>query len=120
MMRLQGDEIRVYLYRAPIDMRRGRNALAALVKEAMAQDPFALGSVFVFIGRKRDALKLLSWDRNGFGLYYKVIESDERFHWPRFFEEDVVSLTAEQMNWLLDGYDVWSAPHRTIRFSHVS
>lgn len=55
-----------------------------------------------------------------FGLYYKVIESDERFHWPRFFAEDVVTLTAEQLNWLLDGYDVWSAPHRTIQFSHVS
>ena len=120
MMRLTGDELRVYLYRTPIDMRRGRNALAALVKQAMSRDPFDHGSVFVFIGRKRNAVKLLSWDRNGFGLYYKVIESAERFHWPRYLEEDVVSLTAQQMNWLLDGYDVWSAPHRRINFSHVT
>jgi hypothetical protein len=35
-------------------------------------------------------------------------------------EQDVVTLTAEQLNWLLDGYDVWSAPHRMIRFTHVS
>lgn len=67
MMRLVGEELRVYLYRAPIDMRRGRNGLAALVKEAMGEDPFSEESVFVFIGRKRNALKLLSWDRNGFG-----------------------------------------------------
>jgi hypothetical protein len=31
-----------------------------------------------------------------------------------------VTLTAEQLNWLLDGYDVRSAPHRMIRFTHVS
>ena len=106
MMRLVGEGLQVFLYRASIDMRRGRNGLAALVKEAMAQDPFAKGSVFVFIGRKFDAMKILTWDINGFGLYYKVIESKEKFHWPRLFEQDVVTLTAEQMNWLLDGYDV--------------
>ncbi len=47
------------------------------------------------------------------------IESEEKFHW-RLLQEDVVTLTAEQLNWLLDGYDVWSAPHRMIRFTHVS
>ena len=120
MMRLVGEGLQVYLHRTPIDMRRGRNGLAALVKEAMKQDPFAPGSAYVFIGRKYDALKLLVWDRNGFGLYYKVIESHERFHWPRLLEQDVIELTAEQMNWLLDGYDVWAQPHRQIRFSHVS
>ena len=120
MMRLVGEGLQVYVHRAPIDMRRGRNGLAAMVKEAMRQDPFAQGSAYVFIGRKYDALKLLTWDRNGFGLYYKVIESHERFHWPRLLEQDVIELTAEQMNWLLDGYDVWAQPHRQIKFTHVS
>lgn len=68
MMRLVGDQLQVYLYRAPIDMRRGRNGLAAMVKEAMKQDPFAQGSVFAFIGRKYDAMKILTWDRNGFEI----------------------------------------------------
>jgi hypothetical protein len=35
-------------------------------------------------------------------------------------QDNVVTLTSEQLNWLLEGYDVWSAPHRTIRFTHVS
>jgi len=120
MMRLVGDDLKVYLHRASIDMRRGRNGLAALVKEAMAQDPFAKGLVFVFIGRKFDALKILIWDINGFSLWIKKIESAEKFHWPRLLEQDVIELTAEQMNWLLDGYDVWAQPHRQIKFSHVS
>jgi transposase len=119
MMRPMGD-VQVYLHRAPIDMRTGRNGLAALVREGMQQDPFAPQALYVFIGRRYDALKILGWDRNGYALWYKKIESDEKFHWPSLLQEDVVTLTAEQLNWLLDGYDVWSAPHRMIRFVHVS
>jgi len=80
----------------------------------------SLGSVYVFVGKKYDALKLLTWDVNGYGLYHKVIESDQKFYWPRLFEQEVVTLTAEQMNWLLDGYDVWAKPHRPAKFWHVS
>jgi transposase len=118
MMRPVG-EVRVYLHRAPIDMRRGRNGLAALAKEVMLQDPFSK-ALFVFIGRKFDTLKILGWDRNGYALWYKKIESEEKFHWPRLLQEEVITLTVEQLNWLLDGYDVWSAPHRMIKFTHVS
>ncbi len=119
MMRPSG-ELKVYLHREPIDMRRGRNGLAALVREGMQQDPFAAQALYVFIGRRYDALKILSWDRNGFAVWWKRIESDEKFHWPRMFDEAVITLSSEQLNWLLDGYDVWSAPHRMIRFTHVS
>jgi transposase len=119
MMRPMAD-VKVYLHRQPIDMRTGRNGLAALVREGMQQDPFAPQALYVFIGRRFDALKILSWDRNGFAVWWKRIESDERFHWPTLLQEDVITLRAEQLTWLLDGYDVWSAPHRTIRFTHVS
>lgn len=119
MMRLMGEDLKVYLHRAPVDMRRGRNGLSALVKEAMGQDPFASGSAYVFIGRKFNALKVLIWDINGFSVFHKVIESREKFHWPRLFEQEVVDLTAAQMNWLLDGYDVWAMPHRPVNFLHA-
>lgn len=65
MMR-PSEDVKVYLHRAPIDMRTGRNGLAALVREGMQQDPFATQALYVFIGRRYDALKILSWDRNGF------------------------------------------------------
>ncbi len=51
MMRPSAD-VKVYLHREPIDMRRGRNGLAALVREGMQQDPFAAQSLYVFIGRR--------------------------------------------------------------------
>lgn len=118
-MRPVGD-VKVYLHREPIDMRRGRNGLAALVREAMGEDPFAAQTLYVFVGRRYDSVKILGFDRNGFALWSKKIESDERFHWPRRLDEPVISLSAQQLNWLLDGYDVWSAPHRVMRLSHVS
>jgi transposase len=119
MMRPTAD-VKVYLHREPIDMRRGRNGLAALVREGMQQDPFAPEALYVFIGRRYDTLKILGWDRNGYAIWTKKIESDEKFRWPRLLDEAVITLTAEQMNWLLDGYDVWSAPHRRLRFTHVA
>lgn len=119
MMRVSVEDLKVYLYRAPIDMRKGRNALATLAREAMLADPFD-GSLFVYIGRRYDAIKLIYWDINGFAVWQKWIESEEKFHWPRLFEEEVVTLTSEQLNWLLDGQNVWARAHRPITFKHVS
>ena len=119
MLRPSAPDLKVYLHRAPIDMRRGRNGLAAIVREVMREDPFG-GGLFLFIGKRFDALKILCWDRNGFSVWHKVIESDEKFHWPRLFEEDVVTLTSEQLTWLMDGYDVWAQPHRMLKLTHVS
>jgi IS66 Orf2 like protein len=55
-----------------------------------------------------------------FVIWYKRLERD-KFHWPRNGEQDVVILTGEQLNWLLDGYDVWRMkPHEALRFSVFS
>ena len=119
MMRPVG-EVKVYLHREPIDMRRAGTDWRRWCARGCEQDPFASQALYVFIGRRYDVLKILGWDRNGFAVWWKKIESEEKFHWPRMLQEDVVTLTSEQLNWLLDGYDVWSAPHRMIRFTHVS
>jgi transposase len=77
-------------------MRRGRNGLAALVREAMQQDPFAPEALYVFVGRSYDMLKILGWDRNGYAIWSKKIERDEKFRWPRMLDEAVITLTAER------------------------
>ena len=118
VMRPSGEALKVYLHRKPVDMRRGRNGLAALAREVMQQDAFS-GALFLFVGRRFDAIKILYWDRNGFALWYKVIESDEKFHWPRLLQEDVITLSTEQLNWLLEGYDVWRQPHQMLRLLHA-
>ena len=118
MMRASGDALKVYLYRKCVDMRRGRNGLAALARELVQQDVFS-GALFLFIGRRFDAIKILYWDRNGFVVWYKVIESREKFHWPRLLQEEVITLSCEQLNWLLEGYDVWTQPHQMLRLLHT-
>jgi transposase len=119
MLRRNAPDLKVYLHRAPIDMRKGRNGFASIVQAGHAPGPFGPG-YFLFTNKRHTALKLLVWDINGFSLWSKVIESQEKFPWPRLFEEDVVEVTSEQLHGLMDGYDVWARPHKPVMFTHVS
>ena len=106
----------VYLHRAPVDMRRQIDGLSLLAKDVMQLDPMS-GALFVFINRRRNKLKCLTWERNGFVIWYKRLER-QRFHWPRAGDEAVLTLSGEQLNWLLDGYDVWRMkPHEVLHFT---
>lgn len=110
----------VYLHRAPIDLRKQRFGLAALVQEVLKQDPFS-SSVCLFIGTRRDRIKALWWGRDGFVVWYKVIEGGEKFSWSRHVDAESITLQPEQLQWLLEGYDVWKMkPHRSLHFSHVN
>lgn len=109
---------RVYLHRGPIDMRRQMDGLAALVQGVMRKDPFT-DSLFVFINRRRNKLKILTWEKNGFVIWYKRLERD-KFVWPVKMSDVVVTLSGEQLNWLLDGYDVWRmTPHKSLAVAHI-
>jgi transposase len=119
MMRAVGEDLKIYLHRQPVDMRLGRNGLAALAGEVMQVDVFC-GALLIFVGRRYDALKVLCWERNGFAIWHKRIESREKYQWPRLLSEPVITLTVEQLNWLLDGYDVWRQPHQMLRYAHMS
>lgn len=111
---------RVYLHRAPVDMRRQRNGLAVLVQEVIKVDPFS-SALFCFIGKRRDRIKCLWWNRNGFVVWYKVIEGKERFAWPRHLQQEAITISIEQLEWLLEGYDVWKMkPHQTLHFARAA
>ncbi|MEO7127688.1 MAG: IS66 family insertion sequence element accessory protein TnpB [Rhodoferax sp.] len=96
------DSLTVYLHRQAVDFRMEINGLATLVEQALGLDPFA-GTVYVFSNRRRNRVKILGWDRNGFWLLLKRLEED-RFAWPD--ERAVPTLTVEQLHWLLDGIDL--------------
>lgn len=63
-----------YLYSEATDMRKGFNGLSGLVRNEMGANPLS-GSVFIFINRRKDRMKLLVWETGGFVLYYKLLES---------------------------------------------
>ncbi|MFQ5645271.1 MAG: IS66 family insertion sequence element accessory protein TnpB [Thiogranum sp.] len=94
----------VYLHRAPVDFRKSVDGLAAIVENGMALDPFDK-ALFVFVNRRRNRVKILFWEDNGFCLYYKRLETT-KFHWPRHVDDDVITISGQQLNWLLDGYNL--------------
>ncbi|AXQ99458.1 IS66 family insertion sequence element accessory protein TnpB [Pseudoalteromonas piscicida] len=94
----------VYLHRQPVDFRKSINGLAAIVEQAMATSAMT-GNVFAFCNKNKDKLKVLYWDKTGFALWYKRLEKD-KFKWPDKEDDDVITLTAEQWQWLLSGLSV--------------
>ena len=94
---------RIYLYRDPVDFRKSYRGLAAIIEQELGHNPFD-GGLYAFTNRQRNKVKLLMWEDNGFVLYYKAL-AEEKFRWPRP-EDEVMPLSGEQINWLLDGYDI--------------
>jgi transposase len=93
---------RVYLARGSTDMRKSIDGLAVLVQEVFELDPFS-PNLFVFCNRKRDKLKILYWDQNGFWLYYRRLERG-KFQWPSDDHGSTpLKVTHRQLRWLLDG-----------------
>ena len=112
------EDVVVYLCREPVDFRKAINGLSILVAEELALDPFS-AQLFAFCNRRRDQVKLLAWERNGFVLWQKRLEKD-RFRWPRDEGDEVVEVTGRELNWLLDGIDVFGQkPHEALQFSAV-
>lgn len=101
--------IRVYLATGVTDMRKSFDTLAALVDEVIGENPFA-GHVFLFANRRRDRVKLLYWDRDGFALWYKRLEAGT-FEWPHA-ESGRAEIDATELALLLDGVELASAVRR--------
>ena len=113
-----GDDVEVYLCRDIVDMRKSINGLSILVEQALGLDPFA-EKLFVFCNRKRDKVKILYWERSGFVLWYKRLEK-HRFPWPDERADAVVSMTGRELNWLLDGIDLFRLkPHASLSYESV-
>ncbi|CEH30242.1 transposase [Aneurinibacillus migulanus] len=92
---------RVYLARGSTDLRKSIDGLAVLVKEGFDLDPF-YPCIFVFCNRKRDKLKILQWDHNGFWLHYRRLECGT-FQWPGEEVSSPLKTNHRQLRWLLDG-----------------
>jgi len=107
----------VYLYRDAVDFRKGHRGLSAIVQMELEHDPFS-GTLYIFRNRAFDKLKILFWENNGFVLYYKSL-AKEKFHWPDA-NEQLLSINGEQLNWLIDGYDIARMkPHKVLRYESV-
>jgi len=89
----------VYLCCGHTDMRKSINGLMVLVQSSFALDPFA-DALFVFCNRKRDRIKILEWDADGFWLYFKRLERGH-FRWPGADGDKTMALTGEELACLI-------------------
>ena len=118
MMRPAATLTGVYLCTAPVDFRKAITGLSLLVEQSLHLNPFD-PHLFVFVNRRQDKIKILYWEKNGFCLWYKRLEK-QRFKWPSNHTDATFSLTGEQLNWLLDGFDLWrNQPHKTLHYRSV-
>jgi transposase len=83
-------------------MRKSIDGLCNIVQYSLEQEPVS-DRLYVFCNRQRNKLKILQWEGNGFWLHYKRLETDH-FLWLGIDDEQLsISVTEQQLNWLLDG-----------------
>ena len=89
-----------------MDMRKQIGGLCILAQEEMGQDlmqPY----LFVFVNSRRNLMKILYFDDSGFAMWVKRLEKS-RFQWAKNLDQDVISISVEDMGLLLKGMNVWT------------
>lgn len=94
---------KVYIACGYTDIRKGIDGLATLVQQQFELDPFT-NTLFLFCGRRKDRIKGLYWEGDGFLLLYKRLE-ESRFRWPKTPAE-VLQITPQQYRWLMEGLSI--------------
>ena len=109
-MLLQDPNLKVWLYRQPVDMRKQFDGLASLVQSRL-QCRASSGELFVFINRRRTQMKILYYSKGGYCLWSKRLE---RGHFHRLqLKEEKIALNWAQLQCLIDGINWQKAPQNT-------
>ena len=118
MIRPTGTGLQIHIYRRAVDFRKQVNGLSGIVQHQLKLNPMS-GQLFVFLNRQKDKIRILQWERSGFVLFGKYLEED-RFFLPKG-DSDLITITVEQLNWLLDGVDISLInPHPERKYDLVS
>jgi transposase len=101
--------VKIYLAVEPVDMRKGVDALANVVRNALREEPMS-GHLFVFHGRQGHMLRILFWDRTGWALYAKRLERG-KFHLPVDVSADTqrAEMESAELALMLEGIDLAGA-----------
>ena len=108
---------RIFAFLPPTDMRKGFSGLSAIIREEFQADPTD-GSLFLFINKRRDRMKLLHFAEGGFWLYYRLLEAGT-FEPLRTHGDDPrrLNLDGTELAMLLAGVSLAQAGRRRRRFS---
>jgi transposase len=112
MLNFNGNR-RIFLARAPIDMRKGAGTLATIVEHGLGMDPYA-GDIFVFLGKHSNRVRILVWDCSGFWLASKRLERGTFAVPPDTVGPDrsgTATMSAAEIQMLLEGINVHRATY---------
>ena len=103
--------VQIFVALEPVDMRMGFERLSGIVRERMGLEPLG-GALFVFLGRRRQCLKIVFWDGSGLCLFHKRLDRDKgRFPAPELVADEThVELDHVQLEALLDGIFLGEEP----------
>ncbi len=103
----------IQLYVTPIDFRKGLYSLASAIESEFEESSFS-GGLFLFTNRTRKNIRAIYWDKTGFAMWHKALEKNT-FPWPKKNPMKKITLSHEQMSWLLNGINPWKMkPHEEI------
>ncbi len=107
---------KIYVYTSVTDMRKGVHGLSGIVRSELATDPTD-GSLFVFVNRRRDRLKILYFDGGGFWLYYRLLEAGTFEELRNPSKSNYLSIDATELSMLLSGVSLVASSRRRKRYS---
>lgn len=107
MLKREIEVRRVIILTGKTDMRRGIDGLVSLVRLRYNLDPLDKGTLFLFCGTRRDRIKGIFFEGDGFILVYKRLTRGY-FRWPRNAEE-AKNLSWKEYDRLMDGFEIESS-----------
>ena len=108
--------MKIFVYTQVTDMRKGFNGLSGIVRSEFQSDPTD-GSLFIFINRRRDRMKLLHFDGGGFWLYYRLLEAGTFEDLKPKDDSCRLQIDATQLSMLLSGVSLVRSGQRRKRYS---
>jgi transposase len=100
--RFAKDASHIYIAHGCSDFRKQIDGLVAMVNLQFKLDPFSDRCAFIFCNKRKNSIKVLRYDKNGFVLASKKLLDGMKFQWPKDASE-VKEITFQQMEWLLQG-----------------
>ncbi len=107
---------KIYVYMPVTDMRKGVHGLSGIVRGEFQADPTD-GSLFVFINRRRDRMKILYFDGGGFWLYYRLLEVGTFEELRNPHKSRCLTIDSTELSMLLSGVSLVASGRRRKRFS---
>lgn len=100
----------IYLASEYVDFRKSIDGLVAIVNDSLFLNPTS-NSLFLFTNKRRNSIKVLYYETNGFWIFQKKLLNRDKFIWVKNDSRDTINITKEQLRWLLQGMEIEPKKH---------